>query len=295
MNSNFRTHLMSKIAPCIASILAFLLVMALILTFINLEVSTRAQTRQMEAHNTLSTIRANLEGALNVTVLAARGLVALVLIRPEITADEFEKMARELMSRQKRVRNIGLGFGTTLKYVYPIKGNEAAIGLDYMKRPDQRAAVTRMIETGSTVVAGPVALVQGGFGIVSRTPIFMPSPDGGAPVYKGLVSIPIDMEGLFADAGLYRTDLPIDISIRGKDGLGEHGEVFFGNPSLFDSTPVTLDVLLPAGSWRMAAVPKGGWQQLSLIPEITAGVGVVLALLIAVRLRELFDGGLRGF
>ena len=124
MNSNFRTHLMSKIAPCIASILAFLLVMALILTFLNLEVRTRAQARQMEALNTLSTIRANLEGALNVTVLAARGLVALVLIRPEITADEFEKMARELMSRQKRVRNIGLGFGTTLKYVYPIKGSK---------------------------------------------------------------------------------------------------------------------------------------------------------------------------
>ena len=281
MTLDFRNRFQKSTAPLIAAIVVFFLVLAVIATFISLEVRTRAQARQMEALNTLSTIRANLEGALNLTVLSARGLVALVLIRPDITADEFEKMARELMSRQKRVRNIGLGFGTTLKYVYPIKGNEAAIGLDYMKRPDQRAAVTRMIETGSTVVAGPVALVQGGLGIISRTPIFVQSPDGVALTYKGFVSIPIDMEGLFTDAGLYRTDLPIDIAIRGKDGLGEHGDVFFGSPALFGADPVTLDVLLPAGSWKMAAVPKGGWRERPFIPEITGGVGLALALLLA--------------
>ena len=275
------TRFRKETVPCAAAFAVFVIALLIVATVIRLEVHSRAQARQMETLSTLSTIRANLEGALDVTMLAAQGLVALVMIRPEITAGEFEKMAGELMRGLKRIRNIGLGFGTTLKYIYPIKGNEAAIGLDYMTRPDQREAVLRMIETGKTVVAGPMTLVQGGRGIISRTPIFLPAADGSGKVYKGLVSIPIDTDGLFADAGLLNPELPIDIAIRGKDGLGERGEVFFGDPALFEARPVTLDVLLPAGTWRMAAVPKCGWGERSPLLWLGGGLGAALALLLA--------------
>ncbi|MEI6560379.1 MAG: ATP-binding protein [Rhodospirillaceae bacterium] len=281
MDFRFGPCIRKQAAPCAAALAAFAVTMAVIVTVVGLELRSHAQSRRMEALSTLSTIRARLEGALNGTMLAAQGLVALVMIRPEITGAEFEKMAEELMSRQTRIRNIGLGFGTTLKYVYPIKGNEAAIGLNYMTRPDQRPAVLRMIETGTTVVAGPVALVQGGHGIISRTPFFLPSADGTGKVYKGLVSIPMDMDGLFADAGLFRPDLPVDIAIRGKDGLGERGGIFFGDAAVFAADPVMLNIQLPAGSWQMAAVAKGGWWGRSLGFWIIGGLGVLLAILLA--------------
>ena len=51
----------------------------------------------------------------------------------------------------------------------------------------------------------------------------------------------------------------IDIAIRGRDAKGPAGEIFFGSPEIFASTPVLSEITLPFGSWQMAAQPKGGW------------------------------------
>ena len=45
--------------------------------------------------------------------------------------------------------------------MYPIKGNEKAMGLDYRENVDQRDAVMRMANSRQMVLAGPVDLVQG--------------------------------------------------------------------------------------------------------------------------------------
>ena len=281
MASRYGYWLRNLGAPVVGALSAFLAAMAVTAVVVHLEAVSQGQSQRLEALSRLSAVRASLEGTLNAAMLAAHGLVALVTIRPEISADDFARMAKELMDHQPRIRNIGLGFGTVLRYVYPVTGNEAVIGMDYMARPDQRDAVLRMIETGRTVVAGPIALVQGGHGIVSRTPIFLPTADGKGRTYWGLVSIPIDMDGLFADAGLLRQDLPIDIAIRGKDGLGERGAVFFGDAPLFEADPVLLEVRLPAGTWQIAAVAKGGWRSDLDAALFVGALGAVLSLLLA--------------
>ena len=267
--------------PLVGALSALFAGMAVTAVVVHLEAVSQGQSQRLEVLSRLSAVRASLEGTLNATMLAAHGLVALVTIRPEISDGDFARMAKELMEQQPRIRNIGLAFGTVLRYVYPVKGNEAAIGLNYMSHPDQRDAVQRMMETGRTVVAGPIALVQGGHGIVSRTPIFLPSVDGKGRTYWGLVSIPIDVDGLFADAGLLRQDLPIDIAIRGKDGLGERGEVFFGDGHVFGADPVLLDVRLPAGHWQMAAVAKSGWRTDLDAALFVGTLGAALSVLLA--------------
>ncbi len=66
--------------------------------------------------------------------------------------------------------------------------------------------------------------------------------------------------------------------LRGKDGLGAQGEVFFGDATIFQQEPVILSVTLPNGSWQLAAIPKGGWlSSATIILWLRIG-GVVLAL-----------------
>ncbi|TGT34542.1 bifunctional diguanylate cyclase/phosphodiesterase, partial [Mesorhizobium sp. M4B.F.Ca.ET.169.01.1.1] len=38
-----------------------------------------------------------------------------------------------------------------------------------------------------------------------------------------------------------------------------NGIQFFGDERVVKSNPVTADVLVPSGSWRIAAVPTSGW------------------------------------
>nr|WP_249116065.1 diguanylate cyclase [Azoarcus sp. L1K30] len=142
--------------------------------------------------------------------------------------------------------------------VYPLAGNEAAVGLDLLNHPIQGAMTRRMLETGHPVLAGPVELVQGGLALIHRVPIFL-TPPGGAPRsgrYWGLMSTPINFDRLLADAGLLDPDLHLALALRGVDGAGRDGAVFWGRADLFDrADAVQLEVRVLDGSWVLAAVP----------------------------------------
>ena len=139
---------------------------------------------------------------------------------------------------------------------YPLMGNEAAIGLDYRRTPAQWPAVRAVLETGELNIAGPVDLVQGGRGFIGRFPVFTGTSE--SRKFWGLVSAVVDANKLYADSGLFDSELDLDVSITGHDGTGGAGERFFG-PDLSESDPVTATVVLPSGSWAIAAVPKQGW------------------------------------
>ena len=110
------------------------------------------------------------------TINLTQRLVALVRMQGGIRQDQFEAMARELKDRSTLIRNVALAPGNVIRFMYPLAGNEKAIGLDYLKTSDQAGTVLRAIQEKRTVVAGPVQLVQGGVGIIGRTPIFLQRP-----------------------------------------------------------------------------------------------------------------------
>ena len=213
----------------------------------------------------LSMVRARLEGALNARLYITRGLVAHVSTHPAITKAEFQTLAEALLKGQTAVRSIQLAKNTVVTHLYPLRGNEKALGLRLLELPDQRAAVLRALETKRTVVAGPVDLVQGGVAFVSRTPIHLtpPGEPPGTGRYWGLATILIDKDALFREAGLLGESLGLQYALRGKDGLGVQGEVFFGDAAVFASDPAVLDIHLPNGSWHLAAIPVGGWAAVS--------------------------------
>ena len=220
------------------------------------------QEHRSFALNQLSSVRAKLEGIINSTLLLTRGVVAHVATHPDISVPEFHMLAKELLPLNPHIRNIGLAKDNVITHMYPLKGNESAIGLCYLDNAKQRAAVRRVIESKKTVVAGPVNLLQGGLGFISRTPVFLTPPEGepGSGEYWGIASMVVNVDSLFEAAGL-STDLSSDlrIAVRGKDGLGEKGDLFFGDEIVFKSDPILLDVTLPVGSWQLAAIPEKGW------------------------------------
>ncbi len=241
------------------------------------------EERRAQALAQLSSVRARLEGTINSTLYMTLGLAARIAIFGDMGQDEFALMANELMSRDRHIRNIGLAKNNIITHMYPLPGNEAALGLHYMDNLAQRDAVLRAMQTHHTVVAGPVRLVQGGQGFINRTPIYRTYGDSDptdAP-YWGMVSIVINVDSVLGDAGLLQKDSWLNYAVRGRDGLGAQGEVFLGDPALFEQQPVLLEVSLPEGSWQLAAVPKSGWTpELSYLPLIVLG-GVATALLLS--------------
>jgi PAS domain S-box-containing protein len=223
--------------------------------------------------NRLAALRAGLEGVVNANFSLVHGLTAVIAANPAISQAGFAAIARHLVQEPHALRNIGGAPDMVISLMYPLKGNEAALGLDYRVHPTQRAAALRARESGQAVVAGPLTLEQGGVGVILREPVFVdPVRPGDPPGFWGLVSAVMDVDVLFRQAGLADPALDIELALRGTDGTGAAGPVFHGQRAIYDKQPVTLEVTLPGGNWQMAAIPKGGWGWHD------AGVGLVRAM-----------------
>jgi PAS domain S-box-containing protein len=210
-------------------------------------------------HTELGRVRDSLEGHLNADIQLVRGLISLVALTPDIDQERLNTAAKPLFDGRSQLRSLALAPGMVIRMVYPVPGNEKALGLDYRTVPEQFVAVERARLSRQIVLAGPFRLVQGGTGMAARLPVYLTNSSG-QEYFWGLVSALIDAEKLFSASGLRDDSLSVEVAIRGKDGEGERGEVFFGRPEVFSANPVLADIYLPTGSWQIAAIPKGGWK-----------------------------------
>jgi len=216
------------------------------------------QSARANVSEQLGLVRARLEGNINSNIQLVRGLVAVIATQPDIDQERFSQIASGLIGDHSQLRNVAAAPDLVIRLMYPIEGNEKAIGLDYRKNDQQREAAMRAVSSGQMVLAGPVDLLQGGEGFVGRFPVFIEGPGGDRRLW-GLVSAVVDVARLYEDSGLYAPDLPVEIAISGRDASAADDTVFFGRAGIFNSAPVLSEVSLPAGSWRIAAIPRGGW------------------------------------
>lgn len=240
-------------------------------------------------HNRLFT---NLQNHIQIV----RGLPGLFAINPDLTQEQYARAVAHLVNSESEIRNIAAAPDMVIRYMYPMEGNEAALGLDYSQEPSQFEAADRARRTGNLVLAGPVALKQGGMGLITRIPVFLQREDNDEVYFWGLVSAVIDIQRFFEKSGLLDDQMPINLAIRGADSLGRLGEVFYGDPALFDDNSLIQTLKLPEGEWLLAAEPVDGWSQLP--PNfwqqriLIYGVASALFLLLALFIRFIFAASL---
>ena len=242
---------------------AFLASICLLIIALYIDHQNTVANKQ-KAYNTLlnkvSVVRARIEGNINSNTQVVKGLVAAISVEPEMSQERFVALTTPLLKGRSQIRNIAAAPDLVIRYMNPIAGNEAAIGLDYRTISEQYDAVKLVRETGDLVLAGPVDLVQGGQGFIARIPVFIESNDQKKPVFWGIVSSVIDIKKFFIASGLYDINLDFDIAIRGHTTPDKHTKSIFGDDALFNLDPVMTEITLPYGGWDFAALPKGGWQ-----------------------------------
>ncbi len=233
-------------------------------------------------------IRSHLEGQLTADVQLIKGLVGLLVSEQSMTQDRFNEIAAYVAGDLPEILNIAVAPDLVVSMVYPYERNKAVLGLDYNKNDAQREAVMRMRDSGEIVLAGPVNLVQGGTGFIIRFPVF--TGEGEDRAFWGMVAAVIDADALYQGAGLHQADLPVEIALSGRDGTGHQGGVFYGDPAIHDYGPMVMDVILPTGTWELAAIPRGGWPKepgnlwkLRLV-LIVAGILIIVPTFMACRL-----------
>jgi PAS domain S-box-containing protein len=247
--------------------------------------------RERRAHDAvhLTLHGSALSAAVNKRFALLEGLYAFATLNhsPAVLERQFEAFAAGLHTGADGIRNFSLAPGGVQRYVYPFRGNEAALGHDLLSdpRPGVGADVRRAVETRKMALSGPYELRQGGLGLVARKALFVDR------AFWGLATMAIDIPPLFREAGLDEQPQVIDMALR--TGAGE---LIFGNAGVLAGDPVALRIELPEGHWELAGIPPGGWRAAvrgRLLLFRAAGLIIAFLLVVIARLVAGRHGGLK--
>ncbi len=250
-----------------------------------MDVHEEAQEAAAQGMVELAGVKARLESQVRSTFDVTAGIGQLLSLDGTITAAHFDGMSQRAIESQPHIHHLSLAPNDVVSRVFPIAGNQQILGLDYRTVADQYPALELARKNKTSVLAGPVTLVQGGQAFIHRRPVFVTDASG-VTVYWGSTSVVADVDRLL-DAGGLNTSSSLRLALRGRDGRGALGEMIKGDPQLFQGDALVTSVDVPGGTWELAALPVAGSRPASLLVSplfLSALIGTGLLTVFAAQL-----------
>lgn len=193
------------------------------------------------------------------TALVSTYVLASVVKQAGGHVPNFDDVAAELITLFPSVSALQLAPDGVIRQIYPLAGNEAAMGHDLLAdRARNREAVTAVTMQRLTL-AGPFNLIQGGVGAVGRLPIFLVNQRNESYFWgfaTALVKLPnlLDSAGI---AGLTKGGYSYEFWRLDPDTEQRHVFARSGDQPLV--APVEYVITVYNGRWILSLAPTGGW------------------------------------
>lgn len=221
----------------------------------------------------VSEVRSRIESLIFMNTYIADSLVTVITITPDYALKNWETVAGKLVNKSHLVRNVGFAPNNIISYVYPLEGNERALGVDFETRPDQYRSVLEAERTKSVYLDGPLELIQGGQALIARFPIFHDYPHNN--IYWGSVSVVFNYDDIVSISRL-REVKGAEIALQRQ--YPDRIETFYGSDSIFRNPDFILPVRLPNTEWQLAVKYNFDHQPLYSEQQVTyffGGLGSV--------------------
>lgn len=214
--------------------------------------ATRADVENL-AQNHAFLVRDSLDQALTLNY----SLAAMVRLGQGSTS-RFEDAARELLPYFDSISHISVAPNGIITRVYPLAGNEKSVGLNLLEDSIQNKEAIRARDTGKLTLAGPVNLVQGGFGAVARLPVFM--EDQGGRQFWGFTLVVVRINRLLETANLTQlNDQAMAYQLwRTNPDTGAQDTIAANAPEQLRDA-VHKSFAVPNGTWTLSVSPIAGW------------------------------------
>lgn len=192
----------------------------------------------------------------------------------------FDTISKQLIKLNPIVSTVQLVPNGVIKYIYPMKGNEAAMNLNILDSKYLQDEAKKSVQTQKIYFAGPLKLRQGGIGIVGRLPIYNNNK------FWGFSAVIIKLETLLKASGINSINKSkYYFQFSKKNSMNSKEEFFLPFKTVL-SEKYYLSLPISDSDWKLYLVAKK--QNLIYPPVIwSALLGFIISLLFGILTTEL--------
>jgi PAS domain S-box-containing protein len=225
---------------------------------------------QQAALNVVESAKSRLQQSLQYSFAATQAL-ALSINGNELP-DNLDSIAASILSVNKYIDALQLVPDGVIRFVYPLKDNEEAIGYNILADSTRNKEAYKAARERKLYFAGPFELKQGGLAVVGRLPVFIGNK------FWGFSAAIIRMPTLLAAAGIDSTGITGYYFQLSKKNPDTGIEEFFLPVQKQSARKLETTVPVPDGEWKLSVIPVKKYRLLSgILP--TALLSLALAVL----------------
>lgn len=239
------------------------------------------EEQETEMNFVLKDIHQKIEQSLKNCYVTTTALA--LTINDEGVPKNFEVVSKQLLESNHIVSIVQLVPNGVIKYIYPLKGNEAALGLDILSSKSLKDEAWKAVKTKKIYFAGPLNLKQGGFGIVGRLPVY-----NNDNKFWGFSAVVIKFSSLLKASGTETIDKS-KYSFQFSKINPETKTEEFLITNKFDTTKNNfVSYQMPDSDWKIYLISKKSYfnNALILLPGI---LGLILAILFGILTTKLIE------
>ena len=175
---------------------------------------------------------------------------------PNINTRMLASFAEEWINKNPLVTSVSSSKEYLVDFVYPLRGNERLINLDYRLRPEHIEAIQLAMVTNNTVVEAPIRLLQNGrVGVIISSPYKLSSVQSLRGSSWGVTSMTLDLNSLLNETGFLNPALDFNITVRKLHDSHQFVDIV-GNSRNLGRLYVSQTIDLPNGQWELLASEK---------------------------------------
>ena len=225
----------------------------------------------------MNAVKGRIQNALSYSLSATKTLAFIV--EEYGVPEDFDRVAHEILESNQFIDVLEVTAGGKITHVYPLHGNEEAIGFDVFANSNTASQAYKAIDKKALFFAGPLKLQQGGVGLVGRLPLFKENK------FFGFSVVLIKLNTLLHAAGIDTVNNPRYAYRLSKQNPVTGEEEFFWSASGARDTQQSAHIAVPDGEWKLYVMRKQNRRFYD--SAIYSFLGLVLAIIAGFYARSL--------
>lgn len=196
----------------------------------------------------------------------------------QMDSKEFQALSQMISDDSQIIKAIELAPDGVVKDIYPLKGNEAAFGIDMLNNPARKYEANLAMKSGQYTIAGPYELNQGGLGSLLFEPIYI-TDKSGEKSFWGFSILVLDWNRFLEELELDKlTDASYCYQMWKKDGNSGKKTIIAQGGDAIHKGAVQISCKVPNDIWYFEIIPHTGWvtvKQQALVFLVAVSIAVL--------------------